>query len=416
MVPISNSNSFSPQVTMVLKQVFKLFKYFFLLTLPLTFLPIGNGIIGGVLFSFWNNGLVKQHVDSLTHEIEQDSWLDSFSVPGALSIHDFMDQKSAFHVPKLKTNDWLSKLGYMLPNEYIFLDDAPIDKLASLDNLMLDTTCSPNKPTEQWVYVSSLAWPSMLNEWDAAFDQLIRNNYVSPLSDTSFAYVECASSEFLCGIWGVKAPTMLHFKIEAHPLESEDMPPDLTYEADRLNLRPVTVRIIELPLEEAYTGTNAFLGPFEQLRAIIRGNCLYEQFDTYNPIVQLMNRFNDHIQLLMRRYRALDYFYKAHNWIDDHIFEPLGMNSALDTIKGIAFQLSMLLAWLVRLPFSILSDAWAAFFGVPDQFAAAPKEYGNLFDNMLGGFLDSFDSRFDGPTAGSPWDQTATAVPSPAPT
>lgn len=394
--------------------------YAFVITLPLTIFPFLSGFMNGILFTFWQANGIDAHYKSLLVEIDQSARLDAWSVPGAPSIHKHMDSNNAFHIPPLHTNDWTSKLGLMLPEQSTNPEvhpDVGVDKAASLEHLVRDVSCHVNGPAESWVYVSSMAWPEVF-EWDKAFDDILQEVYVGPApNSTGFAFLECAETGFLCGVWGVENPALVHFRVGDYaPLEDE-MDPGLTYVAERRDLRPVEVRVVELPLTNAYTGLPAHVFPSlqEQIRALIFTPFFVEQLDTYGPTAQLIERFTDYMDQLERRHKLLLYYNKVESWMVRHLTEPLGIEPYLTVLGQTTFAVSTGVTSLVRMPFMLIRDAVKGFLGYPsiEELMIPEDRPANIWEGMFAGFVDSFDSRFDTPTDGLPWTAPVTAIMTP---
>ncbi|KAF2447157.1 hypothetical protein P171DRAFT_331170, partial [Karstenula rhodostoma CBS 690.94] len=160
---------------------------------------------------------------------------------------------------RVNSNDWLHKLGFVLPREYSDPDDETIsiDKYADLGTIMRDTSCRSyaRKPREQWLYLSHLAFPGF-NTWDMAFNSVLEYVHAHPtLNQSGFHFATCGDTAgFLCGVWSTRYPALLHFKVEDDPPNPEDLEEGLTYSAQWGHLRPVTTRLIEFPLRNEFTG------------------------------------------------------------------------------------------------------------------------------------------------------------------
>ncbi|CAJ2504572.1 Uu.00g119660.m01.CDS01 [Anthostomella pinea] len=383
----------------------------FLWSLSLTLLPILNGLLAGVLFCFWDRREVNNNMQHFTDELGEVSAQEYWTVPGAQSFSDYMDNTRAFHSTRLSTPRWTMQLDYQLPIEYY--GDGGIDRWADLDHLMADVkSCNPAVPKESWVYITDLASPWFpYDDWNEAFDDLIQKSYVShSLDATSFHFVECSHSAFLCGIWNVKPPALLHLSVEDSAPASDELDPDLTYAVDRKRLRPVTARIIELPVQDAFLGRpwHVFPSPKEQLQALISTPGLYEQFDPYDREEQIMKRFNEYMDSFWDWKGSVFYLMRrTESWCQDYITEPLGIESYLVDLQSLTFTVTFLLAQLILLP---VQSAWQAvkdFFGYPGAgdwtFGGSDDPPTNFMEDMFGGFMQSMagKDRFSQPTADS---------------
>lgn len=302
-------------------------KWVFLLTLPLTFFPGIMGIIHGLYIPFWMSAAADRTADAWSHDLQVVSRLTQGSV------HP-QDSRSDFKVPRLTSNDWAAKLGFVQPEAYTLIDDdIPLDNFAAFDGLMAASStcldCGPAPPKEQWVYVSDLASPS-LDPWNAAFDDVVQSAYApSSLNKTRLFSISChEGAKYLCGVWRVRSPTLMHFTVGDSPPRPENMDPDLTYEFPFWKLRPVTVRAIELPFESRiYTGlpSTVLPGPTEVMLSIIGGDRLYEQFGPWMNARQIQRRWIQHLVVLHeRKGHPLYYLSKADIWTANNLARPLG--------------------------------------------------------------------------------------------
>lgn len=367
-------------------------KWPLLLTLPITILPTITGLLYGFYFSFWRDGLVETHTNAFLHEMRD--MANDWGVP-EMTFRDFQDRHNDFHVLRLNFNDWASKLGYINPIEYSYDNSqTPINKYADLTTLMVDSSCRTSPPQDQWVYISRWAWPT-IDDWDSAFSDAVQAAYVpSILNSSRLFFVKCDStSGFLCGIWGVRAPTLLHFHNEDAAPDLEDMEPGLTYSVPLEALRPVTVRVIELPLQDAYTGLplSVFPGPKEQMLAMMRGDGLWEQFDPWDEFSQTWNRFDEYINenYYERKGTMLYYLGKVDEWMADHLLKPLGLDDISTTIFSVCMLMSIGQINIFLLPpWHFIEALFKGFIGYPlpgDQILGDgfEKEW-NPWDEIMG--------------------------------
>ena len=106
------------------------------ITIPLSFQPS----IAGAWFSYFWDQQVKHGIDAYAREVESISFLGQFSVPGAPTIFDHLDNTEPFYLPHLRYDDWPAKLGMVQPFSREFDMDTPIDRLASFDG-RLNSCC-----------------------------------------------------------------------------------------------------------------------------------------------------------------------------------------------------------------------------------------------------------------------------------
>lgn len=282
----------------------KTIKWTSILALPRTLCLVSHGIFGGILWAFWNSNHVSLTTDKWLYEVT-DSLSEWGVGGGAMSFNEYLDSPDAFGNPfrvwRLNSIDWVRRLGFILPDEYVDPTmvqqlDTPVDKYADLTTLMRDISFGSPRgdqakmPREQWLFLTDYQWVPSLDGWNEAFRYAIRYAQGDrKLNATGLFYAECAKNAgFLCGVWSTRAPTLAHFLVEDEPKVPDEGDEILTYRASPdAHVRPVTARIIELPLKDAYTGhpSNAILSREEQMLAIMTGDRLYEQFEPYDPMV-----------------------------------------------------------------------------------------------------------------------------------
>jgi hypothetical protein len=350
----------------------RLIKWLFLLTLPMTIFPVLSGTITGVTFGIW----YQRHIDDTTKKfLEQvTDFLGDWGVGGdAPTYHTFMDTYNDFHLVRVNGNDWLSKLGFVLPNEYTDPNDdtISIDKYADLGTLMRDTSCRSyaRKPREQWLYLSYFAFPG-LNAWDKAFNGVLEYVHAHPsLNQSGLHFATCGDTAgFLCGVWWAHSPALLHFKVEDDPPNLEDLEEGLTYSAQLRYLRPVTVRLIEFPLENKFTGLpmSTFPSPEQQMLSMVAGDRLYEQFEPFETWVQIQKRFSEYISDAPKG-TVLNYVNKADDWMIDHITEPLGIEPVLVGIGDFLVSFFGIVSVLTCRMIRGISNQIREFLGQPKQ-------------------------------------------------
>ncbi|KAE9372222.1 hypothetical protein N431DRAFT_535924 [Stipitochalara longipes BDJ] len=158
-----------------------------------------------------------------------------------------------------------------------------------------------------------------------------------------FFFAKCHDTAgFLCGIWVVKAPALLHFSVADSAPLLEDIEPGVTYSISTSNLRAVTARVIEFPLKDSYTGlqSSVFPGPEEQMLAMMRGDKLWEQFEPWTDFEQSWRRFHEYIdeKFYDRKGTLLYYLGEAEEWIVDHLEKPFGLEITDQILYSINFR------------------------------------------------------------------------------
>jgi hypothetical protein len=195
--------------------------------------------------------------------------------------------------------------------------------------------------------------------------------------------------------WGVRSPTLLHFLVEDDPPKEEDIDAGLHYSADLQHLRPVTVRVIEFPLKDAYTGlpSNVFPGHEEQMLAIMRGDRLYEQFEPWVELTQEFRRFAEYMdELYERRGTFLYYIGKSADWVADHFTKPFYLDAASDFVGGGTFIVTAMVAGtLVWRPFHWAKEVDSDYLGYPRRgewiLGDGSSHEGSIWDVLMGGGL-----------------------------
>ncbi|KAF2664371.1 hypothetical protein BT63DRAFT_460672 [Microthyrium microscopicum] len=366
----------------LLRNGWKTFKLLFLLSLPLTALPIFIGILNGIYFALWNDAEIRRNSDTYLYEIRdhlRDWGYRDYSFRAFSDTHNYMN------LMRLNTNDWASKLGFILPREYTELAyevDPPISKYADLETLMYfandPALCEPDKraPKEQWVWITEWGWP-LIDDWDAALVAAMSEINPSKMNQTRIFFVSnregsgSGTGGFLAGVWAVRAPTLMHFVIEDEAPEPEDIPSGVTYAADLKDLRRVTTRVIDLPLADAYTGlpSKTFPGKKEQILSIMNGDRLWEQFEPWNELQQMLNRFNEHNEIVFDRKGTINYYIgETDDWITDNIHERLGLVALMDGVSQMFFLTGWLsMRGLVLFPWNLGKEMIMEYLGHPKR-------------------------------------------------
>lgn len=361
----------------MLSILLKTLKYLILLTLPLTIFPLLTGIFGGILFPIFHNNHINYTVEKYLENVKHT--VSDWGVGGGVqSFNQFQDKNNRFHLVRMNSDDWLQKLGYILPIEYsdpniILHDDVPIDKQADLPTLMQPITVKGH-PKEQWLFLTGLEWLDWIG-WNAAFDDLLQYAYTDAKLNNNatvkFHFAECSSTaSFLCNVWNTRSPALVHFLVDDSPLSEEEIDVDLHYKIAYRHLLPVQVRIIELGLQEAYTGLpwTTFPSKEKQLRAIVAGDRMYEQFEPYgNGMDLLFVRFNEYMDRLFdARGTVLNHFNEMDWWWGRNVIDPLGLDDFTMTVHSATFQVAIVVSTLVDfVAVRPVRWLWNEFLGTP---------------------------------------------------
>jgi hypothetical protein len=367
-----------------LRLITRVLCYGFLLSLPITFFPVIWGVQGGIKFHFWFHRQIEENTNAMTFEIEQDQRLSYWNVPGAQTIHQFQDNKAPFHIPQLRLVDWMEKLELGKPDLYPE-EDPGIDRMANLDDLVRTTGLNEQgAPTEYWVYITFMPEYSS-SAWDAAFSEILQKTNFHPLRpEVAVYYLDCLKSQFLCGVWGVKQPSLVHFTVSPDTLadltsdDTSSYSTHLThqYACPAHQLHPVSARIIELPLsgDDAvpFLPRNTLPTPLLQLRTLLLDaphSAILEHFDPWDPLRQTLRRFQDLIDDLVEQEGT---FWHRLNvvdrWYTDGVLEPLLgkelCTEILTQIQGFVFTVVWLATEVARIPFYIGWWVYSWYFGL----------------------------------------------------
>jgi hypothetical protein len=418
----------------------KVIKWTFLLTLPVTIVPLFTAITAGILLSFWNDALVDANTDEWLFAAK-DAMGDWGVGGGVPSFRQFQDTHNDFHTMRINSNDFVQKLDFMLPEQYTDKDGLPaehlpLDKYADIENLVRDISptvrCGkPEQPREQWVYLTHHGF--RLLPWDEDFVYAL--NYAQgdrKLNQTGLYFAQCTgTASFLCGVWNTRTPALVHFLVEDEPLDLDELEEEgISYAGLVENLRPVTVRIIEFPLKGAHTGLpwTTFPSFQNQMLAIMTGDRLYEQFEPYQPTSQMMVRFVEYMDQHYwdNKHHFLHYVNELDGWIQDYITKPLRIEEGVQFMHAMVFILTAnTVGAFIVTPWKQIKMIVGAFLGKPlrgdeilgdldDSYSGEPA---NILDDLFGGFMGDMWANMESMSSKSVRDSvSATGAATPAPT
>ncbi|GKU04418.1 hypothetical protein FLAG1_07117 [Fusarium langsethiae] len=179
--------------------------------------------------------------------------------------------RAPYYIPQLHNPmRWTQDIGLSRPDGW---HTANAGVFASFKNLYRSRKRYSYYPNwHHWIYLSENKSP--LNEtwnqdpWDEAFLELLEyRDKHEPLGRSNFNYIGCPKS-FLCAIWRISGPALLHFT-------NEPVDQDITQQTSRGRiLDPVSVRVFELPMTEIVI-PGRFPTRFEQIRSITASNSTY---------------------------------------------------------------------------------------------------------------------------------------------
>lgn len=282
--------------------------------------------------------------------------------------------------------------------------------------VMRDTSCHRNHPNSYWVYVTNLAMPEIFS-WDAAFVRLLEHHDMHPPADNAgFAYVDCTASPFVCNVWQVDYPALVHFLVRDESPDPSEINPD-AFDAEPKDLRQVDVRIFDLGLQQNSTTLSPGVFPteFEQMRSLTANEGAYTVEEPYDELGREYHRFHNlyYTPACNLQGSFLDYSSELDNFIFKKIMKPIGLEYAADIYAGIAFLCSLNLAFIGLWIYRTIEDFFSSFLGRPtefDELAQRMEERQDFADS--GGFMGDMMQHFiDGIEAAFEANQSATGVP-----
>lgn len=389
----------------ILTILFRIFFLLFLITLPFNF----QAFLAGALFAKYNNDGIGKGIELYVREVDQFSWMDQWSVPGAPSIWDVEDNDSPFLVPRLRLNTWADKLGLTIPyaHQEGFELDAPINEVFAFDGAVRDVSVHRYLPTEYWIYVSSMTMPEVY-QWDQAFVELLEYHEMHALPEnTTIAYIDCGAAPFLCHIWQVRYPGLMHFKIDIDRSVSDDIDP-AAFQSPLDQLRPLEVRIFDLGLQydESPLPPGVFPSRFEQMKALTSNDGAYTIEEEYNEVRRAYDCFNElyYFPACNRQGSFLDYTSEFDNFLLKRIAKPIGLEDALGMMNAVAFLTSTAFSTAFYVIANLVSKFWASFFGKPTEMdhlaerleeRQAVAEGGGLLGGAVNGFMDWMENHVE---------------------
>ena len=339
--------------------------------------------------------------------------MDYFSAPGgAPGIHDV--SRPPFYIKELKSPlDWWEKLGMhrmgnLAPHEMI-------DQYPLLDNKFLKRVRGHEKREgREWhhfLYVSSgivhLDEDTLTNDWDKAFNELIKHHYVEPaVGNAEFTYIR--DRNFLPHMWYTKGPAFVHFTTA---LVTDPNSP--YYEGDRIGdfvgsplygYERVSVRIIEFSKvrhAKAVEGiiSGVFPSPYEQMLALTGSETEWQLHAPYSQLQQIFDRFYELCDEKMKQYPVYDKLYKAKDAMAK-VVDP----SVLDVPFMTGFLSFLLPLFAVSQAYhSVAESFWSFLHGGADPAVAARNEKlavqgevrdgfrgrgKNMMEDMLADYID----------------------------
>ncbi|KAL4722213.1 hypothetical protein ACLX1H_010991 [Fusarium chlamydosporum] len=251
----------------ILKRLLVAVKHAFLYSLAISGFTVLLAFINGLVLGPWYLETSHNQTDLLLNNMLMIKTYEWFRVPGG--DHPLSVPRAPFHIQQLyHPLKWPSDVGISRPDGW---HTENVGFFASFNDLYR-RRYAPNPSWHHWIYLSEQEQP--LNEtwnqdpWDKAFLDLLEYSDKHELGDRwNFNYITCPKS-FLCSLWRIDAPALLHFT-------NEPIKQDATQGRSRKPiLDPVSVRVFELPLTEAVI-PDTFPTYFEQMRSITASNSTY---------------------------------------------------------------------------------------------------------------------------------------------
>jgi hypothetical protein len=266
----------------IIKLILRSIKSVFFLTLPLTVLTIILSIIQGHVLGAWYHGKSLNHPALLMNNMMKVKTYEWFKEPGGQN--PLRIPRAPYHIQQLHNPlEWTKELGLIRPSDW---NTDNVGVFASFKDLhRRRRRFDRHSGWHHWIYLSANDQP--LNEtwnvdpWDKAFLDLLQHRDKHELwGRSNFHYITCPGS-FLCDIWSVSAPALIHFT-------NEPMQRNSTQERSlKPIIDPVSVRVFELPLEKpVIPGT--FPSQFEQMRSITASDSSYwetrEKYSNFDQV------------------------------------------------------------------------------------------------------------------------------------
>ncbi|CAI4219511.1 unnamed protein product [Parascedosporium putredinis] len=347
-----------------------------LVAITLISLPAAlTGMVEGFFYGAWATKLFHTSLQTFVDNVESARGMDWYSVPGAPGIHDM--PVPPHHIVELRDpTNWWERVGlkrFDLPEDPEELGLMPIDQFANLDVLYrrVRWSAKPKQPWHHFIYVVAGIPGFLFNDWDIAFDQLLQYHYKNPaVGNATFQHI--SSWNFLCQIWKVRGPALVHLTTEV-PVDA-DGNPDLDV-AERM--------------EEEYNNhphlPAASSSYFEQLRSETENPGPWREEAVYNVFQQAMRRAYQISDDKKRQYpRTFGKASAVDDWIFDRIsaLDPAGEESLVNYYLGFvrlmsflsvhtAYSMLMQTGELIVQVGGLARDAFLGFFGVQQRQAGS---------------------------------------------
>ena len=379
-------------VGQVFRATYRILRWLFLLTLPLTALPLLQGSIAGVVSGLFAAKHLQTAFSAMDGELQDIGGGPSqFTGTTTITRREYQDWHNNFHIQRLNI-DWAAHLCMRTPLQCgLFETGDCSDKgngvVAMPGGLMYWTACSPERDRETWIYLTNTARPSV-NEWDAAFDEVIMRAYAdTSASAPALHFMNCNDTgAFSCGAWLTRAPALVHFVINDEELGDTQ----LTYDKPLSELRPVTAQIIEFPLQdETYLGlpANMFPSRAQQMLAVVYGG-VWEQFDAFDGLEQYNKRSNEAIDAFFRQPGTVFYpLDKLTDRLFDDFMTPLGIEVVYQYANGIAYSLTSLFSAILFVAYGSLVATFKLYIK-PTLFDSDDLVTSGTNDNFWTGIND----------------------------
>lgn len=288
----------------------------FLLSLPL--LPSAiNGIIEGYFANIDEDENFQTAIRHYRQNIVRHDIVGWISFPSPPYIHRRNKWYSVYELSNPRY--WQSKIElrlYDADDPYLYGPPADLADLTSLSYSTHHCRMSkwkedPCPPWYRWIYLSnstSHMEGELDDEWDQAFDELLRYHYPhsGPVGAyqflSTFSFILCPGS-FLCDQWRTRGPALVHLTI-ASPDDDEESR-DFKNIPDELS---VTARIIEFPItdpKDLLLPRGTFPSRFEQLRSVTGNPDAWKHYKPHSGLAQWTLRLQDMSANLQRRYAKM---------------------------------------------------------------------------------------------------------------
>ena len=352
------------------------------------------GLVEGIFFHTYMDFVFNVSIEHFKQNVATCQWMNSHSVFGAPEILEAAF--APFHVAQIREPiEWWEKLGlkrFDIPSfeEVTPENDVPADQFARLDSLYrrVPWSMKPKEPWHHWIFASGNYLHlenALFDEWDKAFNELLQYHYANPAAhNATFQYVACPRS-FLCDIWKVRGPSLVHFTTEVPPPPEEgEVPYDLPERPVVPGYDPVYVRVFEFPRidyweKSLHLPRDVFPSYFNQLRSVTSNPGVWMTEPVHTDMKQILYRlFELSDEKRIEHRKTFGRLRDLEDWVWDQIvwIDPAGDDTLMGYYTAVTRMAALLASFSAKLVFVRGAELFSAFFGVSkeDDLARLKRE------------------------------------------